>query len=62
MTLTSIALLALASIAVGTVNIQVSVAHKALVRPNGGGAAVVMNSPIKFQTRREGRVLIVVPD
>ena len=62
MTLTSIALLASASIAVGTVNIRVSVAHRALVKPSDGGIAVALNSSIKFQTRRDGRVVIIVPE
>lgn len=62
MTLTFVALLASASIAVGTVNIRVSVAHRALVKPNEGGIAVSMNSSIRFQTRREGQVVIIVPE
>ena len=60
MTLTSIALLASASIAVGTVNIRVSVAHRALVKASDG--SIALNSSIKFQTRRDGRVVIIVPE
>lgn len=63
MTLTFIAIFASASIAVATVNIKVSVAHRALVKPSESGIAVAMNSPIRFQTRREGGgVVIIVPE
>ena len=62
MTLAFIVLLASSSIATGTVNIRVSVAHRGVVQPNDRGGAVALNSPIRFQTRSEGRVVIVVPD
>ena len=62
MTLAFIALLTSASLAVATVNIRVTVAHRAVIKPDQVGIAVVMNSPIKFQTRREGRVVIISPE
>lgn len=62
MTLILVALLASSSIATGTVNIRVSVAHRGVIKPTGRGVAVALNSPISFQTRSEGRVVIIVPE
>lgn len=62
MTLAFIALLASSSITTGTVNIRVSVAHRAVIKPNDRGVAVALNSPTSFKTRSEGRVVLIVPE
>jgi hypothetical protein len=62
MNLALIAMLASSSVATGTVNIQVSVAYRASIRLDDRRVRVALNSRIKFQTRNEGRVVIVVPE
>ena len=62
MTLAFIVLLASSSIATGTVNIRVSVAHRGVIKPNERGVTVELNSPTSFRTKSEGRVVLIVPE
>ena len=62
MTLAFLALLASSSVATGTTNIRVSIAHRGIIKSNGRGVAIALNSPTSFRTKTEGRIVLIIPE